>query len=107
LTAEKGALLDRAALGILDGRRRHASLREGRLQDLRIDGPRYGVTFVAGSDAATLLINAGKDPWHVEPELPIAPIDLLGGHSQDGKVDVSPNDVALLVRVPEKDRTRY
>src|SRR5205823_6586747 len=55
LTAEKGALVDRAALGILDGRRRHASLREGKLQDLRLDGARYGVTFVAGSDSATLL----------------------------------------------------
>jgi hypothetical protein len=107
LTAEKGALLDKAALGILDGRRRHASLREGKLQDLRMEGPRYGVTFVAGSDATTLLINAGKEPWHVEPALPVAPIDLLGGHAEDGKIDVSPNDVALLVRLPEKDRTRY
>src|SRR5207253_1752506 len=90
LTAENGALLDRAALGMLDGRRRHASLREGKLQDLRMEGARYGVTFVAGSDATTLLINAGREPWHVEPALPVAPIDLLGGHFQDGKMDVAP-----------------
>jgi hypothetical protein len=107
LTAEKGALLDAKALAILDGRKRHASLREGKTQDLRVEGARYGVTFVSGSDATTLLINASKEPWHVEPELPISPIDLLGGHPQEGKIDVAPNDVALLVRLPEKDKTHY
>jgi hypothetical protein len=107
LTAEKGALLDKASLGILDGRKRHASLREGKPQDLRTEGARYGVTFVAGSDATTLLINASKEPWRVEPSLPVSPIDLLGGRLQEGKIDVSPNDVALLVRLPEKDKSRY
>jgi hypothetical protein len=107
ITAERGALLDKTALPIIDGRRRHPSLREGKLQDLRTDGARYGVTFVAGSDATTLLINAGKEPWHVEPALPVSPMDLLGGHLQEGKIDVPPNDVALLVRLPEKDKTRY
>jgi hypothetical protein len=107
LTSEKGAIVDKSALGILDGRKRHKSLREGKLQDLKLDGPRYGVTFVAGSDATTLLINAGSEPWRVEPSLPVSPIDLLGATLDGAAISVAPHDVALLVRLPEKDKTRY
>jgi hypothetical protein len=106
-TSQKGALLDKAALGILDGRKRHKSLREGKLQDEKLDGPRYSATFVAGSDATTLLINAGGEPWRVEPALPISPLDLLGTPLEGNAITVKPKDVALLVRLPEKDKTRY
>jgi hypothetical protein len=107
MAGSSGALVDAKALPILDGRRRHASLREGKPQDVKSEGARYGVTFVKGGDATTLLLNGGKEPWRVEAALPTSPIDLLGGTLDGNAVTVAPHDVALLVHVAEKDKTRY
>ncbi len=107
LTAPHGALVDKAALPMLKGRRHHAALREGKPQDEKSDGPRYSVTLVSGGDAATLLINAGKEPWQVQPTLPTAPLDLLGSTLDGATLTIAPHDVALLVHLPEKDKTRY
>jgi hypothetical protein len=107
LAADKGAIVDAAALPMLRGRHKHPALREGKARDWKLDGPRYGVTLVSGNDAATLLVNAGGEPWRVEPALPTSPLDLLGGKVDGGAITVAPHDVALLVRLPEKDKTRY
>jgi hypothetical protein len=107
LAGPSGALVDQKALPILDGRKRHASLREGKPQDVKSEGARYAVTFVKGGDASTLLLNGGKEPWRVEAALPTSPVDLLGGTLDGNAVTVAPHDVALLVHVAEKDKTRY
>lgn len=105
LTAPRGAIVDRATFPILAGRQRHAALREGVPREVRGEGRRYTIIFTAGNDAVTLFVNGGTDPWRVAA--PAGAIDLLGTGIVDGGLTIAANDVALLVPVPERDRTRY
>ena len=90
-----------------DGRRRHPALRDGSYTVDVCDGPRMSVTFQKDSDRATLLINAGPTPWQTPVAVTDA-LDLLGGRvDPKGQAEVAPRDVALIIRNPQPDKTRY
>jgi hypothetical protein len=108
LTAPHGAIVEPAAFPLLDGRRRHAAMRDGKLTVDRVDGRSDGrvrASFTAGGDAVTLYINDAAEPWQVAA--PPGAIDLLGTATTDGALTLRARDVALLVPIPERDKTRY
>jgi hypothetical protein len=104
--AQNGALVDRAAFPLLQPRKRHAALR-GAQVETSVDGDHWTLLLHTRTDELTLLVNLGREPWPARPENVPAPLDLLGSAVEGGVVTVRPADVALVVRTPAPDRTRY
>jgi len=107
LLAPRGAIVDRASFPLIGARKRHAALRGGTGTFLTTEPTRVGFTLSKSGDDVTVLVNAHAEPWSVRPSAPSEPLDLLGSTINGGEVTVRPRDVALLVRAPAPDHTRY
>jgi hypothetical protein len=107
LLAPAGAIVDSAAFALLDARRRHAALRTGGSEMMTAEPSHLGARLTAGDDRVLLLINADTTPWIVGVEIEDA-LDLLGTRIEEGKfAAVAPRDVALVIRNPQPEKTRY
>ena len=107
MIAGRGALIDARAFPLLAVRRRHKALREGTSSIVVDDGVHRAVRMAAGTDAVTLVCNAGTDPYAPRIELPPVPIDLLGGPMTPNGPVVPPGEVAAILASPDPDRTHY
>jgi hypothetical protein len=105
LLGPAGAIVDRAAFPLLDGRKRHGALRSGTIAEAVADGRRLKMVLTAKNDRVTVLVNGGPEPWQVE--VPGGVLDLLGSSIAGGTLTLKGNDVALLLPVGTPDATRY
>jgi hypothetical protein len=105
--APHGAIVDRAAFSLLAARKRHAALRSGNAEPFAVGPGRIGILLRTKGDEVAVVINGSQEVWAYTPEAPTNPIDLLGSHVEHGAVMIKPGDVALLVRSPAPDRTRF
>jgi hypothetical protein len=109
LSAPAGAIVDAAAFPLLGARRRHAALRAGAPTPLPAEPGHFAVMLAKANDRALIIWNASAQPWTLKPPNndPPDPIDLLGSTITDGELTVRPGDVAVVVRSPQPDKTRY
>jgi hypothetical protein len=105
--APHGAIVDRSAFPLLSARKRHKALRGAVVETFGSAVGRLGLLLRAGGDEVALVINGSAEVWALTPPAPNDPIDLLGSHVEHGAVTLRPGDVALLVRSPAPDRTRF
>lgn len=105
--APHGAIVDRAAFPLLGARKRHHALRGATVEPFSAGPNHIGILLRAKGDEVALVINGSQEVWAYTPTAPTDPIDLLGSHVEHGAVMIKPGDVALLVRSPAPDRTRF
>jgi hypothetical protein len=107
LAAPAGAIVDEAAYPLLRARKKHVALRSGSARKVSDEPGHLAVLLAKANDRALVVWNASDQPWTLKPEEPSDPIDLLGSSISAGELTVRPGDVAVVVRSPQPDRTRY
>jgi hypothetical protein len=107
LAAPRGAIVDEKAYPLLTARRKHSALRAGTASKVVEEPGRVAMLLSKAGDRALVVWNASDRPWTFKPTEPTDAIDLLGSTISDGELTVRPGDMALLVRSPQPDKTRY
>jgi hypothetical protein len=107
LLSPRGAIVDKAAFPLLGPRRRHDALRTGAHAITVAEPARLGFTLSHRGATLAVLVNAGGEPWKLRPPAPANPLDLLGSHVENEEVTIAPQDVALLITTPARDKTRF
>jgi hypothetical protein len=107
LAAPAGAIVDESAYPILRARKKHVALRSGSAKKITDEPGHVAVLLAKANDRALVVWNASDQPWTLKPDEPADPIDLLGSSITGGELTVRPGDVAVVVRSPQPDRTRY
>src|SRR5581483_2335053 len=107
LAAPVGAIVDEKAFPLLTARKKHAALRAGTASKVAEEPGRVAMLLAKAGDRALVVWNASDRPWTFKPTEPSDPIDLLGSTIAGGELTVRPGDMALLVRSPQPDKTRY
>jgi hypothetical protein len=105
-----GLIVDHAAFPLLGARKRHPALSaaaEVELYAAPPQAPGWAFAMRAHGDETLLMINGSACAWRWRPPGLAAPLDLLGSHVENDTVELKPGDVALLVRSPAPDKTRF